>query len=265
MFLVDKDIKARSQEIFLENYNESYVQPISYDIHVDEIITDSMNASVYQLQPGEMIMIRCKEKIKVPSDLAIRIENKNSLIRLGLTVTSPIYNPGHETPIYIRVQNNSGNAIKIDKDMAIAQMIFEKLSSTPEVPYNKKNDASFNEENKYRGLSNYQDSLKQRMTKINQVKEDIENKEASIYANILTMMGIFVSIFSLITINFSSINNSNFNKDFILTMNLSLGIIISLFLGIIMLFINRKHYTKWHFISYISILVVLIIALFVLV
>ena len=47
--------------------------------------------------------------------------------------------------------------------------------------------------------------------KIEKIKENLEDKEASIYANILTMMGIFVSVFSLITVNFASINEKNFN------------------------------------------------------
>ena len=37
------------------------------------------------------------------TDLLIRVENKNSLIRKGITIVSPVYNPGHKTPIYIRV------------------------------------------------------------------------------------------------------------------------------------------------------------------
>lgn len=69
----------------------------------------------------------------------------------------------------------------------------------------------------------------------------MEKREGSIYANILTMMGIFVSIFSLITINFSNISSENFNGDLILKMNLSLGIIITLFLGLIFLFVNKKN------------------------
>ena len=43
------------------------------------------------------------------------------------------------------------------------------------------------------------------------------------------MMGIFVSIFSLITVNFNQLNSKNLTGDFILNMNLSLGIIITLF------------------------------------
>lgn len=261
MILTDKEIKERSKDIFKKNYNLNDVQPISYDVHIDEIIDEKKNVLSYDLEPHEIIMVRCKEEIIVPNDLAIRIENKNSLIRLGLSVTSPIYNPGHETPIYIRVENVSGNIITIEKDMTITQMIFEQLSSIPTVTYNIKENASFNNENKYRGLGKYNDILSKKTQKMEKVKEDLENREASIYANILTMMGIFVSIFSLITVNFASINEKNFNKDFILTMNLSLGIVITLFMGLILLFLNRSK-SKWGIFVFIGVLILLTLMLF---
>ena len=261
MILVDKDIKERSNEIFKKNYNIDNVQSISYDIHIDKIITEKTNEEYYNLEPHEIVMVRCKEEVVVPNDLVIRIENKNSLIRLGLSITSPVYNPGHETPIYIRVENFSGNIIKIEKEMTIAQMIFEKLCQTPEMTYNKKKNASFNDEDKYRGLGKYKSLLDNRIEKIEKVKVDLDNKESSIYANILTMMGIFVSIFSLITINFSSINEKNLTKDFILTINLSLGIVITLFMGLILLFLNNNIKNKWYLFVFVSILIFLIILL----
>lgn len=260
MVLVDKEIKARSSEIFKKNYHERYVQPISYDIHIDEIISENGNVTAFNLQPHEVVMIRCQEEVHVPNDLIIRIENKNSIIRLGLTITAPVYHPGHTTPIYLRVENVSGNEITIDKDMSIAQMMFEKLFDVPEQTYNQKTNASFNDEEQYRGLGKYSEVLEKKRHKIEKERENLENKEASIYANILTMMGIFVSIFSLITVNFSSINESNFNKDFILTMNLSLGIVITLFMGLILFFIN-KYKNKNAVYIFIGILCALIVLL----
>ena len=47
MILVDKDIIERSKEIFISGYNEEFVKPISYDIHIKEIITDNGNVDEY--------------------------------------------------------------------------------------------------------------------------------------------------------------------------------------------------------------------------
>ena len=38
MILVDKNIKERSTEIFVKNYNEASVNAISYDLHIKEIV-----------------------------------------------------------------------------------------------------------------------------------------------------------------------------------------------------------------------------------
>ena len=153
MVLVDKDIIQRNQEIFINGYNQKNVQSISYDIHVKEIITDDTNVEEYDLNPQQAIMVRCIEEISVPMDLMIKIENKNSLIRNGISIVAPVYNPGHRTPIYIRVENISSNIFKITKDMPIAQLIFIKLSSKPDITYDQQGNASFNEEWKYKGLS----------------------------------------------------------------------------------------------------------------
>lgn len=261
MVLVDKDIIQRNQEIFINGYNQKNVQSISYDIHVKEIITDETNVEEYDLNPQQAIMVRCIEEISVPMDLMIKIENKNSLIRNGISIVAPVYNPGHRTPIYIRVENISSNIFKITKDMPIAQLIFIKLSSKPDITYDQQGNASFNEEWKYKGLSKYKDYYEERTRKVEKAKKELDDKESSIYTNILTMMGIFVSIFSLVSINFNQLNSKNLTADFILKMNLSLGTIIALFIGLIMVFLRNRE-DKNILKIFIGLMVVMIIVLF---
>lgn len=86
IILVDKDIIERNKEISINGYDEENVKPISYDIHIAEIITEHGNVAEYDLKPQQAIMVKCIEEISVPTDLLIRVENKNSLIRKGITV-----------------------------------------------------------------------------------------------------------------------------------------------------------------------------------
>lgn len=165
MILVDKDIIERSKEIFINGYDEENVKLISYDIHIAEIITEHGNVAEYDLKPQQAIMVKCIEEISVPTDLLIRVENKNSLIRKGITVVSPVYNPGHKTPIYLRVDNISPDTFRISKNLCIAQMIFEQLSSKPIHTYNEQVNASFNDEWQYKGLSHYKDNYEGRTIK----------------------------------------------------------------------------------------------------
>lgn len=110
-------------------------------------------------------MVKCIEEISVPADLLIRVENKNSLIRKGITIVSPVYNPGHKTPVYIRVDNISHDTFRISKNLCIAQMVFEQLSSKPIHAYDQQVNASFNNEWQYKGLSHYKDNYDERTTK----------------------------------------------------------------------------------------------------
>lgn len=74
-------------------------------------------------------------------------------------------------------------------------------------------------------------------------------------------MGVFVSVFSLIMVNFTNISSKNLSKEFIIPMNLSLGIVIALFIGLLLVFINKAN-NKWFLLAYIILIVVLGIGLF---
>lgn len=57
------------------------------------------------------------------------------------------------------------------KDMPIAQLIFIKLSSKPDITYDQQGNASFNEEWKYKGLSKYKDYYEERTHKVEKAKK----------------------------------------------------------------------------------------------
>ena len=216
----------------------------------------------YTLHPGEFIFVQTREMIHMPKDLIGRIGEKNSRIRQGLSVAGPHYYPGHKTYIYLRIQNITCANITIRENDSIAQIIFEQLESVPEKAYDEQEDASFNDEYQYRGLANYRDEYEARTEELKKANESLEEKENHIYANILTFMGIFVSIFSLIMVNFSNITKGTLTKGFIVPMNLSLGVVIALFMGLILIFLNKAK-SKGFLIAYIVILIILIIMLLV--
>ena len=89
----------------------------------------------YDLKPGETVFVKTKEKLALPLNILGRIAEKNSRMRQGLKVDGPHYQPGHVTFAFLRVQNISVNTIELSAGMKIAQIIFEELTGTPEVPY----------------------------------------------------------------------------------------------------------------------------------
>ncbi len=260
MILVDKIIKERSSEIFKEGYDASNVTAVSYDLHIAGIVENNSLSSSYSLRPNEVVFIKTKEKIKVPDDLMGRIGEKNSRIRQGLSVIGPHYYPGHETYLYLRVQNVTSSAIKIKSGDAIAQLFFEQLVCVPEKTYASQENASFNNEDEYRGLGNYKDEYEKRKEEVEDASKNLDERINNLYANILTIMGLFVSVFSIIMVNFTNICESNMTKEFIIPMNISLGIVITLFTGLLLIFINRAK-NKGFLACFIILLLLLIVGL----
>lgn len=262
MILVDKDILnlVHSKKLIVQNFNKNNLGGVSYDLTLDKIVglgdNETDQVTEYELSPGEAVFIKTQEMLHIPEKILGRIAQKNSRMRMGLYVDGPHYHPGHKTFAYLRVQNLSSNCITIKRDDKIAQIFFEELNGVPNQLYGETNDA-FADEIDFKGLSSYKSEYKKHIKKIEKVKENIEEKETQIYANVLTLMGIIAAVFSLVTINFEAFSNATIDLKFILLMNLSLVFSISVFFGLLYI-ITRKH-KGWVF-CLIYIIILLLIA-----
>ena len=263
MLLVDKEIKQMISEkqLIISGYNKDNVNGVSYDLTIDGIYTRSLKGEKeYDLLPGEVVFVKTLEKLSIPNNILGRIAEKNSRMRQGLRVDGPHYQPGHVTYAYLRVQNISENVITLKKGNKIAQIFFEQLSQIPEMPYSAQDTASFQNETEFVGVGNYKEEYdKQTKRHMDEVKDDIEDMSHRIYANVLTIMGVLVAIFSLITINYQAFVNTTITLKYIVATNLTLTLCIVVMLGIIMIFINRAKEKKFIWI-YGIILVMLAIA-----
>lgn len=263
MILVDKDIRqyVAKRQLILSGYTEENLNGMSYDLTVD-VICDDVGAEhqEYELKSGETIFVKTVEKLSIPNDIIGRIGEKNSRMRQGLKVDGPHYQPGHVTYAFLRVQNISTGTIILKRGMRIAQIIFEQLTQTPDIPYSAQVGASFQNEVHYKGLGNYKEEYERQTKKeIEQAKEDIEGISQKIYANVLTIMGILVAIFAMLTINYQAFTQVALDFRYIVVMNLTLALCIVVMMGIILVFINRAK-SRWFLGIYIGILGMLAIA-----
>lgn len=158
MVLIDKQIKELVNEgkLIVTNYKPENLGGVSYDLTIDNIIAEDDIANEYVLKPKEFVIVKTNEELYIPDNMVGKIEEKNSLLRLGLFVSGPVYQPGHRTYSFLRVYNMSNSEIKLQKDFKIAQIFFEELSGVPEETYDKKANASFNNENKYVRYGKYE-------------------------------------------------------------------------------------------------------------
>lgn len=237
MILVDKEIKKyiADGELIIDGYNENNVSNTSYDLTVKFIYSDERSDS-YDLNPGETVYVQSNEELKIPNDFIAVVRERNSMMRLGLEVSAPYYQPGHTTYAFLRVRNISDKVITITQGQKIAQILFVKLDMEPDHPYN----GTFQNETSYRGLGNYEaDYLARRKKYDSDTLKDIKRVEKGIYANVLTLMGIFVAIFSVITINYQAFTRANVNVQFIIALNITLAVCITVLLGLVA-YIVRK-------------------------
>jgi deoxycytidine triphosphate deaminase len=262
MILVDKDIRrlAADHKLIIEGYEEEKVGSISCDLTVDEIICGEEGHSVAVLEPGAVVFVKTKEKLCIPENIIGRIAQKNSRMRMGLYVDGPHYHPGHETYAFLRVWNISSNQITIERGQEIAQIIFEQLTQRPDKLYGQDGHVAFVNETEYRGLSTYKKEYEKYVQRIEKVSDNLDSKETQIYANVLTLMGIVAAVFAIITLNFEAFAKVELNVKFILTMNLSLVLALSVFFGLLHIVINKEK-KKWFDFLYVAILALLVIAL----
>ena len=153
MYIVDKQIKKMCESglLIAENYNPENVGAVSYDLTVRNIYVENTKKISYDLEPGKTIFIGTEETLKIPENMIGIVKERNSIMREGLLVSAPNYQPGICSKCFIRVTNISENIITIEKGKKIAQIMFDTLSDVPDIPYNKQANASFNDEYEYLG------------------------------------------------------------------------------------------------------------------
>lgn len=153
MILIDKEIREFvNDDGLIGNYNEERLNSISYDVIIDKFIFDDieLDKDEYLLSVKDYVYIKTVESLNMRKDLCCRVIEKNSLMRKGLKVDGPMYQPGHKTNVFLRVKNISNHDIVLNKGMAIAQLVFLKLDDIPDKTYDMQSDAKYNGEDKFR-------------------------------------------------------------------------------------------------------------------
>src|SRR3989344_7644542 len=163
MYLSDVDIKkaVKKEEIVLKPFDESRLQPASYDILLGNtfLLNDAFTTAIidpvkkiyaktrevhvkdgdeFVLRPGISVLGSSKDFFGSDHYL-IQLSGKSSLARIGLMIhnTAGIVNPGHFLNITLEITNQNNIPIVLRPGMKIAQITFSMLSSPPEQNYKK--------------------------------------------------------------------------------------------------------------------------------
>jgi len=162
MLLSDRDILAQvaAGRVGIEPWDASLVQPSSIDVRLDRYfrVFESHRYAVidpaedqseltrevtpegdgpFVLHPGEFVLGSTYEYVKLPDDVAARLEGKSSLGRLGLLThsTAGFIDPGFEGHVTLELSNVATLPINLWPGMKVGQLCFFRLSSPSEHPY----------------------------------------------------------------------------------------------------------------------------------
>src|SRR5688572_13217102 len=140
MILSDNDIKQAMSDgrITLSPYDEKYLQPASYDLHLDRtfLVFDTLNHHIidvkqpvdnlmrrvvieddgsFILHPGEFALGMTFEEIGVGADMVGRLEGKSSLGRLGIIIhaTAGYLDPGNKLKMTLELSNLGSLPVKL--------------------------------------------------------------------------------------------------------------------------------------------------------
>ena len=91
----------------------------------------------FAIHPGEFVLGRTLEQVRIPDDVVARIEGKSSLGRLGLIVhaTAGFVDPGFRGTLTLEITNLTRVPIVLWPGKPIAQLSFMTLDRPAERPY----------------------------------------------------------------------------------------------------------------------------------
>lgn len=160
--LSDGDLRKEleSGRLGLDPFDDVMIQPSSVDVRLDRFFRvfnntkythidprqqqDELTTMVeteddepFVLHPGEFVLGSTFEAVRLPDDLAGRLEGKSSLGRLGLLThsTAGFIDPGFNGHITLELSNVANLPITLWPGMKIGQLCLFRLTSAAEHPY----------------------------------------------------------------------------------------------------------------------------------
>lgn len=101
----------------------------------------------FNLCPGDFVIGQINEKITIPPDCNGHIQNRNSIIRLGIDVgLSSFINPGYSGQLPIVIKNIGNFKIQLTSGMRICQLVIKRVEPMPSHDYSSKSDAKYQNE-----------------------------------------------------------------------------------------------------------------------
>lgn len=249
MQFVDKDIRAflehgmeaeRSRTAIVDGRAEN-VTCIGYDLVSESFYKNSDNELMnFSLMPGDSVFVKSRETIEFDNRTVGVVSLKNSRIRMGLSLESPVYQPGHHTKIVFRLTNLTDKEITLLAGEKYAMLMFYQLPKEPDKPY----EGTFQKEQGFSGMAEYQSKYASQIKEVEDKVKSLKEIERTLYGNVITILTIFVGIFTLLNLNIDLAREAASMKSFVL-FNLAVIGCISFLSVLLDELLNRKTAHHW--------------------
>lgn len=146
MLMSDKDIREAmsSEELIIRNFSPKVLQPASYDMRVGKEAFSSHEKGRIDvtrerplvIKPGDFILIRTYESIKLSPRIAGRIGLRSFYARKGLALLAgPQIDPGFDGVLVVGLHNLDANELKLPYRDPFCTVEFYRLSEPVQQPY----------------------------------------------------------------------------------------------------------------------------------
>lgn len=204
MYLTTKQI---TNEEIIQNATPENFYEIGYDLTIRDIIVtqkEQEHLTSYDLHPGTTVFVSTEESLRMPNDVIGEVVQKNSIIRKGLQVEAPVYQPGHHTRMFLRVTNISSDVYQIRQGQQIAAIMFERLSGKVE-----KYEGAYVDEFAYRGVAEYPTGTLPQLVEVEKKISDLQELEDKLVNKVIAILSVFIGIFTLINLNINFLQESS--------------------------------------------------------
>jgi len=146
MLMSDKDIEKTmaSKELVIRNFSKKCLQPASYDMRVgdeafsshEKVKIDIKSAGSLSIKPGDFILVRTCESVRLSPKIAGRIGLRSFYARKGLALLAgPQIDPGFNGALVVGLHNLDANELKLPYREPFCTVEFYRLFEAVEQPY----------------------------------------------------------------------------------------------------------------------------------
>lgn len=142
--LSDKDIVElmRKGELTIENFNSKNLTPNGYDLTIDEIVIPSLHKKIIKgvisIPPMMRFAVSTKEYVKFSEKITAQLWIRTTWARKGILSSFGKIDAGFEGCLTLCAFNSSNENVEISIGDRFAQMVLERLHSTPKLLYEQR-------------------------------------------------------------------------------------------------------------------------------